>query len=310
MKTMVELKALPQWVCYTAKKVPMCPHTGAAAATNNPDTWGTAAQAWNAKKRYGWAGIGYVFTIGAGVVGVDLDDCFVGEGGERRLTDTARQVMQMLDSYTELSPSGNGIHILACGAIPHSVKPPGGGFEMYNELRYFTVTGRVYGAAAVEEGFAAGNIEDREKELNALFVVYGGDVEPAPLPQRPALERGALPANEAEVARALAVLPPKGDYNTDWLPVLMAVHDAFPDQRGIDLIEQWSPGYRGEVARKWRSFETGFSGARVTIASLFHKAKQYGYEPIRQSAHSGGGKRGADITDALAQRRRSNGFAL
>lgn len=300
MQTMAQLKDRPAWVGYTAKKVPMCPHTGGAAASNNPETWGTAAQAWSAKKRYGWAGIGYVFTIGAGVVGVDLDDCFEGEGDARRLTDTARQIVQMLNSYTELSPSGNGLHILACGAIPHSVKQAG--FEMYNELRYFTVTGRQFGASE----FVGCNIEDRDTELNALFVVFGGDMEPAPLPQRPAIERGNMTTSIAEVQRALAVLPPHGDYNGDWLPVLMAVHDAFPDQRGVDLIEQWSPGYKGEVARKWRSFE-GYSGARVTIASLFHRAKQYGYEPIkRQAARTS--QRGSDITDALARRR--NGHAL
>ena len=110
-----------------------------------------------------------------------------------------------------------------------------------------------------------------------------------------------MPANEAEIARALAVLPPVGDYNTDWLPVLMAVHDALPDERGIALIESWSPGYQNEVARKWRSFETAPAGSRVTIATLFHKAKQYGYQPVR-AAGSYVAKRGADITDALAQR--------
>ncbi len=278
MKTMAELKTLPQWVGYTAKKVPMNPHSGGAAASNNPDTWGTAAEAWGAKKRHGWAGIGYVFTIGAGVVGVDLDDCFQGEGSERRLTDPARQVVQMLNSYTEYSPSGNGLHILACGAIPHSVKQPG--FEMYNELRYFTVTGRQFGASE----FVNCNIEDRDKELNALFVVFGGDMEPEPAPRRPAIERGALTTSEAEVARALAVLPPQGDYNTDWLPILMAVHDAFPDERGISLIESWSPGYRGEVARKWKSFES-YNGSGVTVATLFHKAKQYGYEPVGKAKY-------------------------
>lgn len=280
MKTLAEIKRLSQWVGYTAKKIPMNPHNGGAAASNNPDTWGTAAEAWTAKRQYGWAGIGFVFTIGAGVIGVDLDDCFTGEGDARRLTDMARQVVQMLNSYTELSPSGNGLHILACGSIPHSIKSPG--FEMYNELRYFTVTGRQYGAAAIGDG-ASGNIEDRQRELEALFVTFGGDFEPRAPQPRPAIERGSLPADEAEVARALACLPPQGDYNTDWLPVLMAVHDAFPDERGINLIEQWSPGYRGEVARKWQSFAAGYSGARVTVATLFHKAKAYGYEPIRKT---------------------------
>ena len=68
----------------------------------------------------------------------------------------------MLNSYTELSPSGNGLHILACGSIPHSVKTAG--FEMYNELRYFTVTGRVYGEPL--------HIEDRGIGLNALYAAY------------------------------------------------------------------------------------------------------------------------------------------
>ena len=302
MKTVAELKTLSQWVGYTSKKIPMSPHTGTAAASNNPDTWGTAAEAWAAKKRNGWAGIGYVFTIAAGVVGIDLDDCFTEDG---RLNDTARQIVQMMNSYTERSPSGRGLHILACGSIPHSIKQPT--FEMYNELRYFTMTGQQYGAS--DE--VAANIEDRQDELNALFVCFGGDFEPQAPPHRPAIERGALPANEAEIARALAVIPPQGDYNTDWLPVLMAVHDALPDERGIALIESWSPGYKGEVARKWRSFETGVRANKITIASLFHRAKQYGYEPLKQSrAAPNSGRRSADITDALTQRRRSNGYAV
>jgi hypothetical protein len=260
----------------------MNPHGGGAAASNNPETWGTAAQAWAAKKRHGWAGIGFVFTIAAGVIGVDLDDCFDEAG---RLHDTARQIVQMLNSYTERSPSGCGLHILACGSIPHSIKQPG--FEMYNELRYFTVTGRQYGMAAVIEGLASGNIEDRQDELNALFVCFGGDFDPQPPAPRPAIERAAMTTSEAEVARALAVLPPQGDYNTDWLPILLAVHDAFPDERGISLIEAWSPGYQGEVARKWRSFETTERTNKITIATLFHRAKQFGYEPLRTAQSIG-----------------------
>lgn len=160
--TIQQLKARSQWVGYTANKVPMNPHTGGAAQSNNPETWATAAEAWAAKKQYRWAGIGYVFTIASGVVGIDLDDCFTEDG---RLNDTARQIVQMMNSYTERSPSGKGLHILACGSIPHSVKRPG--FEMYNELRYFTVTGDVY-----EE---PRNIEDRQTELDALFATYSDE---------------------------------------------------------------------------------------------------------------------------------------
>ncbi len=294
MRTMGELKALAQWVGYTANKVPMCPHTGGAASSNNPDTWATAAQAWAAKKHYGWAGIGYVFTIGAGVIGVDLDDCF-DEGG--RLSDEARQIVKMLNSYTELSPSGRGLHILACGTIPHSVKKPT--FEMYNELRYFTVTGRQYGMAAVDEGYASGNIEDRNTELNALHVVYDGDVEPRAAAARP--RTSAPTTDEAEIARALSHIPARGDYNADWLPVLMAVHDALPDDRGVALIESWSPGYPGEVARKFRSFDRTAKGG-VTVATLFGIAKRYGFQQAAQSRpHSVNRMSHADKMSQLAR---------
>lgn len=162
MKTIAELKALPQWVGYNPTKVPLDPHTGRAAASNNPETWSTASEAWAAKRRYGWAGIGYVFTLSAGVIGIDLDKCFDDEG---QLSDTARQIVEMVDSYTERSPSGRGLHILACGSIPDSVKQPG--FEMYNELRYFTVTGHVYGEPR--------HIEDRQTELDALYAIHVDD---------------------------------------------------------------------------------------------------------------------------------------
>lgn len=264
--TLNDLKALPQWVGYTAAKVPMNPRNGRAASSNDPATWGTAGEAWDAKKRYGWAGIGFVFTIAAGIIGVDLDDCYDDNG---KLTDEAWQVATALDSYTELSPSGKGLHILARGSIPHSVKRPG--FEMYNELRYFTVTGnrlRVYSP----------NIEERDRELNALFVTMGGDVEPKPPPPIPPSPSHNNHVNETDIARALACLPARGDYNTHWLPALMAVHSALPDERGIRLIEAWSPGYKGEVARKWHSFNSA-EPSGITIATLFHMAKQYGYQP-------------------------------
>ena len=142
MLTMQQLKALPQWVGHTVKKVPLNPHTGKAAQSNNPETWGTATEAWAAKKKYGWPGISFAFTLESGVVGIDLDRCF---DDDDRLSDDAAQIVDMMRSYTERSPSGKGLHILACGSIPHSVKRPG--FEMYNELRYFTVTGNQYGAS-------------------------------------------------------------------------------------------------------------------------------------------------------------------
>lgn len=273
--TLDDLKQLPQWVGYTKDKIPINPHTGRAASSNDPASWGTAAQAWARRCRDGLPGIGFVFTKEAGVVGVDMDDCLRDDGG---LKDYARDVVQCLDSYTERSPSGHGIHVLVRGEIPHSLKTER--VEIYDELRYFTVTGNVYGRAAVDEGLVAADIMERRKELLAIWVAFGGDldIERTKLPDVARAEKREV--TEAEIRDMLAVLPSWGDYNSHWLPVLMAVHSEFPDERGVALIEGWSPGKRGEVRRKFKSFDNTPRGG-ITIGTLIHMAKEHGYQPRR-----------------------------
>ena len=269
--TLNTLKLMPQWVGHK-NKVPMNPRTGRPAQSNNIATWDTAAAAWSAKSRHGWDGIGFVFTIEAGVIGIDLDHCLDGDGF---LLPWAADIVTCMNSYTEYSPSGQGLHILSRGTIPRSIQfdiDGGGKFEMYNELRYFTVTGK---SLNVTEEVAL-----RQKELDAMFVTFGGDLEPKPLPA--VKKTNQSDTTTADIEDALKVMPVHGDYATYWLKVLMAIHDAFPDERGVSLAEAWSPGKRGEVRRKFRSFDrTSKNG--VTIASLFHMAKEYGWKPKRQT---------------------------
>jgi primase-polymerase (primpol)-like protein len=68
---------------------------------------------------------------------VDLDDCRDPTTGE--LTSWAQDIVDRLDSYSEVSPSGRGVHVIVEGELP-----PGrnrrGDVEMYDEARFFTVT--------------------------------------------------------------------------------------------------------------------------------------------------------------------------
>jgi putative DNA primase/helicase len=75
---------------------------------------------------------------------VDLDHVIDAEG---TLTPEAREVMGWLNSYTEVSPSGTGLHIFvtASGADISRHRKQDGFVEIYGEARYFTVTGNVYG---------------------------------------------------------------------------------------------------------------------------------------------------------------------
>ena len=142
------LKQLPQWVVWKketdekgkVKKVPRNPITGYGASSTDPETWNTFIPARDIyEETKGYDGIGFVFN-NSGIVGIDLDHC-IDETGQ--MTETAQEIIQVLDSYTEYSPSGTGVHIYAYGTLPvdGKKKEP---YEMYQNKRYFTVTGQSF----------------------------------------------------------------------------------------------------------------------------------------------------------------------
>ena len=139
-----ELKARPQWVDWKLEerdggvtKVPYTPCTGCKASTTDLMTWRTFEEALAGLEQYD--GVGFVFCSGDPSVGIDLDDCVDPETGQIELW--ALQILEGLDSYTEFSPSGKGVHIFVKGAIPSPLKRKE--IEMYDCKRFFTITGHV-----------------------------------------------------------------------------------------------------------------------------------------------------------------------
>ena len=96
-------------------------------------------EAVRACKERGYGGIGFVFTPEDDLCGVDLDGCLDPETGE--IEPWAWEIIEELDSYTEISPSGTGVHILVRGELPEG-RNRKGRFETYDRGRYFTVTGK------------------------------------------------------------------------------------------------------------------------------------------------------------------------
>ena len=146
-----ELRVLPQWVGWRReadqnrpekpRKVLMRPASpDRRADSTDPRSWGTFDQASEALALTPtWAGLGFVFTEESGIVGADLDPpARNAQTGE--LASWAREIVQDLDSYTEVSPSRAGLHILAYGMLPIGRRRRGP-VEMYSTGRYFTVTG-------------------------------------------------------------------------------------------------------------------------------------------------------------------------
>jgi len=168
-----DFRALRQWVCWQEEtrdgkltKVPYSVHGGKADATA-PATWTTFDNAIAYTQEHDLAGIGFVFTAEDSFSGIDLDGCVDLETGE--LETWAADVVRAFDSYTELSPSGTGLHILARGKLPRCGKR--GTVEMYDRNRYFTVTGKHL------DGTPAG-IRERQSILDKFHKQVFGEKEP------------------------------------------------------------------------------------------------------------------------------------
>jgi primase-polymerase (primpol)-like protein len=112
--------------------------TGAFASTADSETWGSFERALQHATKPTVDGIGFVFTDADPYVGIDLDDCRDPETGG--LSDEAVEIVMRLQSYTEVSPSGTGLHVIARGTLPDGPRRRGS-VEMYDERRFFTMTG-------------------------------------------------------------------------------------------------------------------------------------------------------------------------
>ncbi len=132
-----ELKEIDNWVCYNNKKQPINPNTGFFAKPNDSSTWAdytTAVYVADNK------GLGIGFMIGdTDYIGIDIDN--LSENKE-----VAREFINSLASYTEYSPSRNGIHIWVKGQININ-RYRKGDIEVYDKSspRYLTFTGNVIG---------------------------------------------------------------------------------------------------------------------------------------------------------------------
>ena len=157
------LKSKVQWVNWAAiwnedkgkfSKPPMTAG-GRNASSTDPGTWTTLGKslaalgrdgvyADNAGKRHRVTleGVGFAGLGRTPYTGVDLDHCRDPEIGE--INPTAREIIAGFDSYTEVTPSGDGVRIWIEAEKPPTWSANKGGktdIEVYDKGRFFTVTG-------------------------------------------------------------------------------------------------------------------------------------------------------------------------
>ncbi|XZE35815.1 phage/plasmid primase, P4 family [Pirellulaceae bacterium SH501] len=190
-----------QWVAWKyverggkPTKAPINPHNGSLASSTDPSTWGTFPEAIAAcRLNASFAGVGFVFTADDPYCGVDLDDSLDESTGE--LKPWAQQIVDRLDSYTEISPSGSGLKVFIKANKPGSrcrKAYEDGEVEIYDRDRFFTVTGDRLPSIPME-------VNARQESLDAIYSqVFGNDEPGTSAP--PTSGRGPQPSDSGSVS--------------------------------------------------------------------------------------------------------------
>lgn len=241
-----ELRAYKQWILWRyedvgAKKPTKIPYSinGTTASVTNPDDWSTFSDVVRSYRLGNYSGIGFVFSEFDPFAFIDLDDT---EGNQADLQRQIR-VLKEFDSYSEVSPSGNGLHIIVKGRIPQGRKRSH--IEIYSSSRYATMTGKVYEAKP---------INDRHDLLNQLFVqmagqspqtyVYTGDDEES-ADDKTIIEQAKAASNGEKFSRL---------YGGDWQSFYPSQSEA--DLATIDIIAFYTQN-RNQIIRIFRNSALG-----------------------------------------------------
>lgn len=169
------MRLRPQWVCWKYefdgkwRKPPFHPGTGLKTDVTRPGLWATYKVAAQAYLGGGYDGIGYVFLPQDGLVRLDFDHCRDPQTNE--LDQWVLEILQYLQTYAEVSPSGEGVHALAYGrlrGIDRKTTGLGsagqGTLEMYSQGQgYFTWTNERLGCGD--------GIRECDEEVNTLYRV-------------------------------------------------------------------------------------------------------------------------------------------
>jgi len=271
------LKQLNQWVCFKleynkkkgkANKIPKDPKTGYNAKANDPATWSDYQTAVSAVSKYGFDGIGIQFANG--IFGVDLD----GVIKDGKFTAEAQDIIKTMDSYTEYSPSGTGIHILCRGSIPDKGRRKGN-IEMYSEGRFFTVTGKVLGAAK--------EVQERTAQAAAVHAKYLKREEPKATNQ----PREDLNMSDSELIGMACNGANGARFKALWNGDISAYGDdhSRADQALINDLAYWTNGnaYRmdalfrqsGLMRPKWDERRGSDTYGNITIATALKSFTPY-----------------------------------
>ena len=259
-----------RWLTWKAKprtngkvdKIPVNPRTAEPCNVTDPESSTDFAVAYDfARQCPEIRGLGFALFSADDIIGGDIDGCIDQDG---RLSPLAEELLAVLDTYVEVSPSGRGLRFFGKGSLHHPYINHEQGLEIYTAKRYLTVTGN----AIPEKVFA---LEDIQSEMNDLMDRYGSQHAVA------IDEKDNAPdlVDEAKIRSALKTINPDCGYH-QWTRVGMALKST-DHPRAFDWWNDWSrksrdqyPG-QTECQKKWQSFR---QDGGITVGTLLWMARQ------------------------------------
>lgn len=229
--------------------------------------------------RHNFPGVGFAFMPEFGITGLDFDDCVIDgkvDPDVERLT---------AGTYTEYSPSGNGVHAFVLGVYPdHKDSPPRNperdkfGCETFQGKGFLTFTGcptDLTEATGDENSISPlpQHVIDyfgtRFVHVRALREKYEGDGKPV------------FGFSEEQIEGYLKALPEDLSYD-EWVKVGMAVHHETYGE-GFSLWDEWSsmsPKYTDSAysLARWESFGVNNSAEYTTMGTVLQMLRQNGVE--------------------------------
>lgn len=151
-----EMKALDRWLLWRAEyikdkngnsKITKVPKqsNGDNASSTNYNHFASFETVMQAYQSGGFTGLGFCLVEEDPFVIVDLDECLDSNGKLKGTNERRNQmILDSLDSYTEVSYSGEGLHIVVKADNIAGFNNQKENIEMYSQKRFFCMTGNLY----------------------------------------------------------------------------------------------------------------------------------------------------------------------
>lgn len=225
--------------------------------------------------RFGWSFV----ESDTGIACIDFDHCR--DRNTERTERWAYELCRRFASYTELSPSGTGLHVWVRLRTPSALLADGGkvwltdgtrALEVFSRNGFVTLTGQVPAQRWLDVRELSG------EDFDAILTGWRHQSSDHAHIERADKSDDELRASEPKVLRAALNHLPNDDMNyNEWQRIGYAVKGALGDE-GFDAFDAWSQKSTKYDARETRRLFDCASPRKIGAGTIYYRAEQAGWQ--------------------------------